>query len=718
MADRDIGSLVAAMTLDEKLRLVRGRSDPDGRATGYLPGVERLDVPALRLVDGPLGVRDGDSTAFPATISLGATWDPALAERVGSALGMEARSKGHDVLLAPGVNLIRVPTCGRNFEYLSEDPRVSARLGAAYVRGLDRRGVGAVVKHFVANNQESERDRVDAVVSERALRELYLPSFRAAVAAGTAAVMAAYNRVNGRYMSEHAGLLDGVLRDEWEFEGPVVSDWWGTHDAVAAAEGGLDLEMPGVSPLARHATRSHFVRLVAQVDLSGRLGVDPPLYWRPIDRWVAEDGQPDPYPSSYFGDDLRDAVVSGTVPEGTVDRMVHHVLTLYDRLGLLGGNREDAGSVDVQAHHDLARKVATRGTVILKNDGLLPLSGDESLAVIGANADRPKTGGGGSSEVTATRTVSPVDGLRDRAPSVHFERGVPPVAEPSALDVPGRNWLRRRLSPGDRDAAVSAAARADVAVVVVQDAATESEDRESLRLPGGQDRLVRAVTSVNPQTVVVCRSSGPIQMPWVDEVGAVLVTWYPGQADGEALANVCYGTDPGGRLPVTFGHDFADYPVADDRRYPGVDQRVHYDEGVFVGYRGFEHRNVDPLFAFGHGRSYAAFAYEDLTVTWAGETPRVDLTVENIGDRHGRDVVQVYVSPPDGPVERPPKELAAFRPVSLAVGEREQVSLTLPRRSLARYDADNGWTVDAGTYEIVVGRSSVDQRLQTRMTIE
>jgi beta-glucosidase len=204
--------------------------------------------------------------------------------------------------------------------------------------------------------------------------------------------------------------------------------------------------------------------------------------------------------------------------------MVHHVLTLYDRVGLLGGNREDAGSVDAQAHHDLARKVATRGTVILKNDRLLPLSGDESLADIGANADRPKTGGGGSSEVTATRTVSPVSGLRDRAPSVHFERGVSPVAEPSTFDVPGRNWLRRRLSPGDRDAAVSAVARADVAVVVVQDAATESEDRESLRLPGGQDRLVRAVTRVNPQTVVVCRSSGPIQMPWVDEVGAVLVT--------------------------------------------------------------------------------------------------------------------------------------------------------------------------------------------------
>jgi beta-glucosidase len=545
-----------------------------------------------------------------------------------------------------------------------------------------------------------------------------LPSFSGAVAAGAAAVMAAYNRVNGQYMSEHSRLLDGVLRDEWGFEGPVVSDWWGTHDAVAAAKGGLDLEMPGVSPMAQRATRSRFLPLAMRVDLSGRLGVEPPLYWRPIDRWVAADGQPDPYPPSYFGDDLRDAVESGTVPEGTVDRMVHHVLTLYDQLGLLGGNRKDAGSVDAQAHHDLAREVATRGTVILENDGLLPLSGDESLAVIGANADRAKTGGGGSSAVTATRTVSPVDGLRDCAPSVRFERGVSPVAEPSTFEVPGRHWLRRRLSRGARDAAVSAAAEADVAVVVVQDDATESEDRESLRLPGGQDRLVRAVATANPQTVVVCRTSGPVRMPWVDEVGAVLATWYPGQADGEALADVCYGTDPGGRLPVTFGHEFGDYPVAEDRRYPGVGQRVHYDEDVFVGYRGFDHGTVDPLFAFGHGCSYTTFAYEDLSVTRAGEASRADLTVENTGKRHGRDVVQVYVSPPDGPVDRPPKELAAFRPVSLAPGEREQVSLTLPRRSLARYDVGNGWTVDAGTYEIVVGRSSTDQRLRTTMTID
>ncbi|QLH81423.1 beta-glucosidase family protein [Halosimplex pelagicum] len=747
MTDARIDALLSELTLDEKLRLVRGRADPEGRATGYLPGIERLDIPPLRLVDGPLGVRDREATAFPATVALGAAWDPDLARRLGQALAAETRARGHDVLLAPGLNIVRVPTGGRNFEYLSEDPALTSALGAAYVDGVETGGVGATAKHFVANNQEHRRDTVDAVVSERALREIYLPGFRAAVDADASAVMAAYNRVNGHYMSEHRELLDGVLREEWGFDGVVTSDWWGTHDAVAAAEGGLDLEMPGASVAELFAPHSRGLRAMLRLRLSERLDLDPPLLWRLVDR-VADDGQPDPYPFDFFGDPLRRAIDEGLVAEATLDRKVRRVLGLYDRFGKLdggrssgsarsGGSGDTAPSVDWDAHHDLAREVARRGTVLLADDGVLPLEEGDSLAVVGPNADEAKVGGGGSSEVTPTRTASPVEGLRERASGsrVTFERGVKRVANPSMFDVPG-SGLRRRLRTGPEfDAAVEAAAAADVAVVVVQDGATEGEDRDSMALPGSQDRLVRAVAAANPDTVVVCRSSGPVEMPWAEDVAAVVQTWYPGQADGAALADVLYGADPGGRLPVTVGRRFDDYPVAgDERRYPGVDEHVHYDEGVFVGYRGFDRDGVAPRFPFGHGLSYADFEYDDLAVERAdgGETGALDatslgaptldatVTVANRADRPGREVVQAYVEPPAAPegVARPERELAAFESVAIDGGERRTVSLTVPRRALARYDSRAGWTVDPGEYGVVVGRSSRDERARGTVVVD
>ncbi|WP_436908864.1 beta-glucosidase family protein [Halosimplex marinum] len=740
MTDGRIDALLSDLTLDEKLRLVRGRPDPEGRATGYVPGVERLDIPPLRLVDGPLGVRDREATAFPATVALGASWDPDLARRLGRALAAETRARGHDVLLAPGLNIIRVPTGGRNFEYLSEDPLLTGDVGAAYVDGVEAGGVGATAKHFVANNQEHRRDTVDAVVPERALREIYLPGFRAAVDADASAVMAAYNRVNGRYMSEHRRLLDGVLRGEWGFDGVVMSDWWGTHDAAAAAAGGLDLEMPGASAVELFAPHSRWLRAMLRLRLSDRLDLDPPLLWRLADRF-ADEGQPDPYPFDFFGDPLREAIADGRVAEATLDRKVRHVLGLYERVGLLDGGRSNgsarsgrsgdtASPVDWDTHHDLAREVARRGTVLLDNDGTLPLGKDDSLAVVGPNADEAKVGGGGSSEVTPTRTVSPVEGLRAGASRVTFERGVKRVANPSMFDLPG-SGLRRRLRAGpDFDAAVGAAADAEAAVVVVQDGATESEDRASMALPGEQDRLVRAVAAANPRTVVVCRSSGPVAMPWADDVAAVLQTWYPGQADGAALADVLFGADPGGRLPVTVGRRFEDYPVAgDERRYPGVNEHVHYDEGVFVGYRGFDRDGVAPRFPFGHGRSYADFGYADLTVERAAATengglngPALDVTatVENRAGRPGREVVQAYVEPPDPPgaVARPGRELGGFASVALDGGERRTVSLAVPRRALGRYDPGAGWTVDPGEYAVVVGRSARDGRVRGTVTLD
>ncbi len=717
-------SILAELRLEEKLRLVRGRPDPTGRATGYIAGVDRLDLPPLRLVDGPLGVRDGEATAFPAMIALGATWNPSLARRLGAAIATEARAKGHHVLLAPGLNVVRVPTCGRNFEYLSEEPRVSARVGAGYVEGVESNGVAATAKHFVANNQERDRDEIDVVVDERTLREVYLPPFREAIEAGASAVMAAYNRVNGRHMSEHRELLDGLLREEWGFDGVTMSDWWGTHDAVAAAEGGLDLEMPGVSPLELFAPESRTLRAMRILGPSDRLGIDPPLYWRPIDRFVADDGQPDPYPPAFFGDDLRRAIESGSVGRSTLDAKVRRVLGLYERLGVTDPEANPSRrTIDPEAHHGLAREVAVRGTVLLANDGVLPLDGGETLAVIGPNADEAKVGGGGSSEVRPTQSTSPVDGLQERAPVVTFERGVDRIPNPSMFDAPWAGVGRYVRTNRDVEAAVEAADAADVAVVVVQDAATESEDRDGLALPGEQDRLVAAVADANPRTVVVCRSSGPVTMPWLDDVAGVAQTWYPGQADGEALAAVLYGEDPGGRLPVTFGRRFEEYPVAGEQRYPGVDGRVHYGEGVFVGYRGFDRAGVEPLFPFGHGLSYGAFEYhdlgvEDIGVADTGSGLLVSVTVENTSDRPGREVVQAYVSPPETDVDRPERELGGFRSVRVAGGERRDVEFTVPRRALARYDATEGWTVDAGEYRVTVGRSSRDGRVTTRLVVD
>jgi len=717
--DCDVDSILAKLTFEEKLRLLSGHVDPTGHATGYLEGVDRLDIPPLRLVDGPLGVRDREATAFPATIMLGASWDPSLARRLGGAIGAEARAKGHHVLLAPGLNIVRVPTCGRNFEYLSEDPQLSARVGAGYVEGVESSGVGATAKHFVANNQEHERDTIDVVVGERALREVYLPPFRAAVEAGASAVMAAYNEVNGRHMSEHRKLLDGLLRDEWGFTGVTMSDWWGTHDAADAAEGGLDLEMPGVSPLELFAPRSRALRAVSAVGLSDRLDIDPPIHWRLIDRFVAEDGQPDPYPSAFFDAPLRRAIEAGRVEEALLDEKVRRILALSERLGVTAtaGTPADR-SIDWDAHHDLAREIAVRGTVLLANDGVLPLRGGETLAVVGPNADEAKIGGGGSSEVTPPHSVSPVDGLRERAQSVTFERGIDRLPNPSMFDMPWTGLARSLRSQADIEAAREAAAAADVAVVVVQDVATEGEDRDGMALPSEQNRLVSAIADANPRTVVVCRSSGPVEMPWAEAVAAIVQTWYPGQAEGEALGAVLYGDDPGGRLPVTYGHSFEEYPVADERRYPGVDGQVHYEEGVFVGYRGFDRAGVDPLFPFGHGQSYATFEYDDLAIERVAGGLDVSLRVRNVSNRAGREVVQAYVSPPETAADRPERELGGSRTVQLTAGDSRRVSLAIPERALARYDERTGWTIDPGEYEVTVGRSSRDGRAIERLTLD
>ncbi|MFC6864893.1 beta-glucosidase [Halomicroarcula sp. GCM10025817] len=695
MTDTDgVEALVQALTPAEKRSLVHGAVDPEGTATGYLPGVGRLGIPPIRLVDGPLGIRaEGErATAFPASLATAATFDPDLAREQGAAMAREATALNQDALLAPGVNVVRVPHCGRNFEYLSEDPVLASSVGSALVSGIESEDVVATVKHYVANNQETHRTSVSADVDERTLRELYLPPFRAAVEAGAGSVMTAYNRVNGTHMSDHGRLVGDVLKGEWDFSGYVVSDWYGLETTVGAANAGLDLEMPGVPAENEDADLEAF-------------------------EWP--DGIPDATHAGLFGDPLAAAIEAGEVPAERLDDMVRRVLEQFARTGHLDGERGE-GELDSERHRDLAKRLATRGTVLLENDGVLPLAGGVDVAVVGPHVYEAKVGGGGSSETTPFHAVTPVEGVRARADgAVTVTRGIPEIEDVSLFDLLPFVEGGREESESDApdrepslERAVDAAAAADVAVVFVRDTTTEARDRDSLALPGRQDELIEAVAGANDRTVVVLRSGGPVETPWREDVAAVLEAWYPGQADGDAVASVLYGdSDPGGRLPVTFAPEAA-YPTSDERRFPGVDGVASYDEGVFVGYRHFDATDAQPTYPFGHGHSFATFEYGEPTVD--GET--VSVTVENVADRRGREVVQAYVRPPqvEG-VDRPVREFAGAAAVELDAGESERVAVDLADLARSRYDPDDGWTVDAGTYTVEVGRSAADVRATTAL---
>lgn len=731
-----LSELVASLTLGEKLDRVSGDTPVAGE-TGYLDGIERLGVPPISLVDGPSGVRDGKATAFPAPLALAATFDRGLAAAYGRALGGEAREKGHDVVLAPALNIVRVPQCGRAFEYLGEDPALTAGMATALVSGIQSAGVVATAKHYVANNQEEDRMTISAEVGDRALREIYLRGFEATVKTGdVGAVMLAYNRVNGTDVDESRWLLTDVLKADFGFEGFVVSDWWSLNDPIPAANAGLDLEMPGVS-LPRWVTPSTSrLHRLYDIELPAPLPDPIDLVETLMYQFVPDGDYPREFNGSLFGEPLAAAVQSGELTMAVIDEMVRRVLRVQARFGMLAGDDIERPGLptDTLAPGTVARRVARRGMVLLKNDGVLPIDTDEPIevAVVGPNADRAKLGGGGSSEVAARETTSPLAGIRERIRAdsdgasgtrVRFERGVPRISETRImhLELPSvRDWFGPAPKVPD---AVAAANAADVAVVVVQDDAAEGFDRTGLRLPGQQDELVRAVAGAAARTVVVLQTSGAVTLPWLDAVDAVLQAWYPGQAHGRALADVLFGdADPGGRLPVTFGRRLADYPASTPEQYPGVGGQAHYSEGVFVGYRHFDHAAVDPLFPFGHGHSYTDFAYRDLELAGgdAGVLPvTARVPIENVGDRSGREVVQCYARPPGEVVERPGRELVAFESVSLDPGERRAVELTVSRRDVAYWDENEGdWAVESGTHEVLVGRSSRDVRVSGRFDVD
>jgi beta-glucosidase len=655
--------LLKAMRPTDKLALLTGVdvAAPQwaplaGGAVGYVPANPRLCIPALVLNDGGAGVGDFQTgtTAFPAPIAQAATWDPLRARALGQAIGLEAWLKGIDVFLAPDVNIARVPQNGRNFEAFGEDPFLSGQIAAAEIQGVQRNPVIATVKHFAVNSQETNRWYVSSNLDNRTLHEIYLPPFEAAVNQGhVGAVMCAYGAINGHYSCEDGGTLKTVLRKQLGFDGFVISDWHAVQaDTAGAANGGMDLQMPTGT--------------------------------------------------------LAQAVGAGQVLPATIDRMARGVLHSMFEVGLFDhppAPHRDVRTTDVSTTADqlVARRAELEGSVLLKNDGpILPLQvgPGQRIAVIGAPAGAldlaPYLSGGGSGYVAGTKAVSPLQGLTAlagaRGATVDYADGSDPAA------------------------AAAAASGASAAIVFVYDKETEGQDRQTLALPDGQDTLIAQIVRANPRTIVVLMTGGPVLMPWLGSVPALLEAWYPGQQAGTAIAALLFGdVSPSGKLPETFPTSDAAVPVSTQAQWPGANdaQQASFSEGLFVGYRWYDHTHTAPLFPFGFGLSYTRFSFDALHLRKRTDGG-VDLTftLANTGSRPGVEVTQVYVDDPQATGE-PPKQLFGFRRVFLTPGASARVRITLGWRAFAQWDIrKQDWVVTPGLYRLLVGDSSRDLPLR------
>ncbi|OIJ65312.1 glycoside hydrolase family 3 C-terminal domain-containing protein [Streptomyces mangrovisoli] len=641
-----------------------------GSGADFWSTKEVAGIPSLMLTDGPHGVRrqvgatdhlglagSEPATCFPPAVGLGQSWDAELTHRVGTALGVESRALGVDVLLGPGINIKRDPRCGRNFEYYSEDPHLTGRLAASWVRGLQSTGVGASLKHFAANNTEHDRMRSSSDIAPRPLREIYLRAFQHVVrTANPWTVMCSYNRINGTYAAENHWLLTEVLRDDWGFDGVVVSDWGAVQDRVKAVAAGLDLEMPG----------------------SGGA----------TDRLVV------------------DAVEAGELDAAVVARAAARTIALAAKAA--AGRAADVAAFDAETHHALARQVAAHCVVLLRNEpvdgqAVLPLEAGRSVAVVGEFAQHPRYQGGGSSHVNPTRVEIPLDEIRALAgdgTSVAYAAGF-------TTDGSGDEAALR-------DEAVQAAAAADTAVVFLGLAAhqeSEGFDREHIELPAEQVELLAAVVRAQPRTAVVLSHGGVLRLATVAELAPALLDGaLLGQAAGGALADVLFGrVNPSARLTETVPVRIQDTPAYLD--FPGEHGHVAYGEGLFVGYRWYDARDIEVTFPFGHGLSYTSFAYDDLELSADGDGVTARVTVTNSGARAGREVVQFYVARPDASVVRPPQELKGHAVVELAPGASERVSVLIAREDLAYWDTrGERWVVEGGAYEVRAAASSRDIR--------
>ena len=695
---------LSRMTLEEKIAVTHAQSK------FCSPGVARLGIPEFWMTDGPHGIRpevlwdewdqagwtNDSCVAFPALTCLAATWDTDMSMLYGKSIGEEARYRNKTVLLGPGVNIYRTPLNGRNFEYMGEDPYLAGRMVVPYVQGVQQNGVAACVKHYALNNQEVNRHTTNVIVDDRALYEIYLPAFKAAVQEGKAwSIMGAYNLYKGQNACHNQYLLNDILKGEWGFDGVVVSDWGGVHDTDQAITNGLDMEFGS---------------------------------------WTdgLSNGASNAYDNYYLADPYLERIQSGKAGTKELDDKVRRILRLAFRTTM--DRNRPYGAMRSPEHYDAARKIGEAGIVLLQNNGnLLPidLAKTKKIAVIGENAVKMMTVGGGSSSLKVQREISPLDGIRNRVGNraeVVYARGyVGDVSGEYNGVVSGQN-LKDGRSPEELIAeAVRVAGEADYVIFIGglnksahQDC--EDSDRTGLGLPYGQDRVITELVKVNQNLVLVNVSGNAVAMPWIKEVPAVLQAWFLGSEAGNAIAAVLMGdVNPSGKLPFTFPARLEDVPAHQLGEYPGSEKvgdivNEKYNESIFVGYRWADkQKKAKPLFPFGHGLSYTTFEYgkpvADKKTMTADDTITFTVTVKNTGDREGQEVVQLYISDKKSSLPRPVKELKGFRKVKLAPGEEQKVSFTVAKDALSFFDdAKHEWIAEPGKFEAVIAASAADIR--------
>lgn len=701
---------LSRMTLEEKARILHAQSKFSSA------GVPRLGIPDIWCTDGPHGIRpevlwdeweqagwtNDSCTAYPALTCLAATWDRSLAESYGISIGEEAKFRRKNVLLGPGVNIYRSPLNGRNFEYMGEDPYLAGKMSAQYVRGVQSNGVAACVKHYALNNQESHRHTVDVHVDDRALYEIYLPAFKAAVQEGGAwSIMGSYNLYKNQHCCHNQYLLNDILKGEWGFDGAVISDWGGVEVTSEAISNGLDLE---------------------------------------YGTWTdgLTEGKSNVYDTYHLALPYLELLRSGEADVKTLDEKVRRVLRLQMRTNLSANH--STGRFVCPEHSAVARRIGDDGIVLLKNDGILPLdtTGSKKILVVGENAIKKLTVGGGSSSLKAQYEILPLEGLQaalDGKAEVKYERGYVGEVLNSYNGVSTGQDLSDSRTPEQLvNDAVAAAADADYVIVFGglnkskhQDA--ESADRLDYSLPYGQDALVEALAEVNANLVFVNISGNAVAMPWLPKVKAVLQGWFLGSEAGNSIADVLTGrVNPSGKLPFTFPVALADGPISSERQYPGIKREgekvydEYYTEGIYVGYRWYESRNVPVLFPFGHGLSYTEFEYGEAKLSASalaeGRTLEVSVPVKNVGKMAGAEVVQLYVSDPECSVDRPVKELKGFGKLYLEPGETGVLKFTLGTDDLAFFDAGkHEWVAEPGVYRVLVGASSADIRAEAEFEL-
>lgn len=664
MTKEAIRKLIDQMTLEEKASLLSGAD------YWHTKGIERLGIPQTMVSDGPHGLRKQNEKAdhlgvnesikavcFPAGCALGASFNRELLEEQGRHLGAECQAEGVSVLLGPAMNIKRSPLCGRNFEYLSEDPYLAGEIAAAIVRGVQSQNVGTSPKHFAMNNQETKRLSVSAEADERTIREIYLAGFERVVKGEKPwTMMCSYNRINGTYSAANEWLLTKVLREEWGFDGYVMSDWGAVDERITDVKAGLNLEMPGNG------------------------GIN--------DKRLAE------------------AVKNGTLDESVLDEKIEQILNIVYRFV---ENRNPDAVFDMEADHALSCRVAEESMVLLKNNGVLPLSEEEDVVFIGKYAAKPRYQGGGSSHVNSCRVTSALDAAAGRKHITY---------------VQGFDDEKDKIDEKLQQEAVEAAKAAKAAVIFAglpDSFECEGYDRKHMRLPDSQNRLIAEIAKVQPNTIVLLHNGSPVEMPWLSDVAAVLECYLGGQAVGSAQISILYGNvNPSGRLAETFPVKLEDNPSY--LNFPGEKNTVEYKEGVFVGYRYYDTKKMEVLFPFGHGLSYTTFSYENMTIDkeQMADTDTVTVTADitNTGTYAGKEVVQLYVAAEGGSILRPEKELKGFEKIYLEPQETKRVSFTLSKRSFAYWNQKLGdWHVETGNYRILLGKSSRDIVLEKKIRV-